>query len=67
MDEPRDYHTKQSKLGRERQIPYGYHLHVESKIQYKQMYLRNRIRLTDIGKRLVIAKGWGREGLGVWD
>ena len=42
---PRDYHTNQSKLERERH--HMYHSHVESKIWYKWTYLWNKNRLTD--------------------
>ena len=58
----------------QRQIPYDYHLYVESKIWQKWTYLRSRNRLTDTENRLwrlVVAKvggvGWGRVGLRVWD
>ena len=47
-----------------------YHLYVESKIQYKGTYLRDRKRLTDTENRLVVAQGeegWGKDGVGVWD
>ena len=39
-----------------------YHLHVESKIWYKSIYLRNKNRLTDTDNRLVVAKGGGGGG-----
>ena len=55
MDEARDYHTKWSKS--ERQIPYDYHLYVESKIWYNQTYLWNRKRLVGIENRLWLPRG----------
>ena len=57
MDGPRDYHTKWSKSDRVRQILYDITHMVESKIWHKWTYLQNRNRLTDIEKRLVVAKG----------
>ena len=36
-----------------------YHLHVESKMRHKWIYICNRNRITDIENRLVIAKGRG--------
>ena len=59
MDGPRNYHTKRSKSERERQIPHDITF-VESKIQHKSTYLKNKNRLTDIENRVVIATG--REG-----
>ena len=44
-----------------------YHLYVESKIWHKWIYLWNRSRLTDLENRLVVAKGKGKEGLGIQD
>ena len=55
MDGPRDYHTKQTKSERERQIT-CYHLCVESKIWHKWTYLWNKTDSTDIDNRLVVAK-----------
>ena len=40
---------------------------MESKIQSKSTYLQNKSILTDLGNRLVVAKGEvGREGIG-WE
>ena len=44
-----------------------YHLYVESKIWYKWTYPQNRNRLMGIENRLMVAKGWEREGLELWD
>ena len=47
-----------------------YHLYVESKVWHKWTYLWNRHILTDLEKRIVVAKGegeWGRDRLGVWN
>ena len=72
MDGPRDYHTKGSKLDRERQIPYDitYMWNLKRK-WYKWTYLQNRNRLTDIGNKLMVTEGdsrvRGKDKLGVWD
>ena len=44
-------------------------LNVESKKLYKQTYLQNRIRLTDIGNKLMVTKGKRerRDKFGIWD
>ena len=42
-----------------------YHLHVDSKMRHKWIYLQNRNRLTDIENRLVVSNGegvWGGMG-----
>ena len=47
-----------------------YHLHVESKKEYKWMYTQNRNTVTDTENSLGITKGRrdaGRNKLGVWD
>ena len=70
MDATTDYPTKWSKSEREGQIPYDYHLYVESKIWHKWTYLQNRNRLIDIENKLTAIKGkrgWERDKLGVWD
>ena len=70
MDGPRDYHTKSSKSERERQIPYDITFMWNLKYDTNELMYKNRNRLTDIEKRLVVAKGekgLGRDGLGVWD
>ena len=64
MDRARDYHTKWSKS--ERQIPYDYHLYVESKIWYNRIYLWNRNKLVDI-ENTVVAKGEGAGGGVDWE
>ena len=53
MDATRDDHTNSKKE--------NYHMisYVESKMQHKWIYVQNRNRLTDIEKRLVVAKGEG--------
>ena len=40
---------------------------MESKLWHQQTYLLRRNRLTDIENRLEGAKGWEREGPGLWD
>ena len=57
MAGPRDYHTKQSKLEKERQTLHDI-TYVESKI-YKLTYLQKRNRLTE--NRFVGAKAGERE------
>ena len=44
MDATRDYHTKWSKLERERRILYDHHLYVKSKIWHKWTYLQNTLK-----------------------
>ena len=56
MDGPREYHTKWSKSGRERQ---NYMIRVKSKKKHKLIYIQNRHWLT------AIVKGWGKNKLGV--
>ena len=53
------YTTSGSKSEREGQIPYDTTYYVESKIGHTRTFLQNRNRLTDIEKRLVVAKGKG--------
>ena len=49
-----------SEVGQERQTnTIWYHLHVESKVWHKWIYLQNKNRLTDIENSLVIAKEGG--------
>ena len=70
MDGCRDYHTKWSKSGRERQIPYDIAYMWNLKYDAKRTYLRNRNRFTDIENKLMVTKeerGWGRDNLGIWD
>ena len=61
MNGPRDYHTKCSKSDRERQISYDITYMWNLKKFYKQSYLQNRNRLTDIENKLMVPKGesWG--------
>ena len=61
MDATRDYHIKQSKAERERQIPRGI-AYVETKIWHKLTYTQSSNGLTDMENRLVVAK---REGAAV--
>ena len=69
MEGPRDYHTKQSKSDRERQMPYDiiYMWNLKKKC-YKSTYIQSRNRPTDIENKLMVAKGerWGRDKIGVW-
>ena len=61
MDGPRDYHTKESKSDRERQISYDItYTWTLKKKWYKWTYLQNRP--TDIENKLMVTKGergWG--------
>ena len=62
---PRDYHTKWSKLEKERQIPYGI-IHMwnlkKKKKRYKRTYIQNRNRPTGIENKFMVSKGEGGEG-----
>ena len=55
-----------SEVKSEKHKPYGFHLHVESKIWHKWTYIQNRKRL--IGIRIVFAKAEEkqRDRLGIW-
>ena len=66
MDGPRDCHTKQSKLNRERQILHDITYMWNVKKWYKWTYLCNGNRVTDVENRLMIISGerWGRDKLG---
>ena len=47
-----------------------YHLYVESKKQYKWIYIQNRNRNTDIENKLIVSQGESegeREKLRAWD
>ena len=57
MDGLKDYYTKWSKSGIERQI--WVHLYMKSKTWHKWIYPWNRV--TDIENKLVVAKGEGCE------
>ena len=63
IDGNRDYHTKWSKLDRERQISW-YQLHGESKKKVNYCaYLQNRNRSPGIENKLMVTKGerwWGK-------
>ena len=62
MNGPRDCHTKWRKLEGERQILY------EITYTWNLKYNTNEhIYKTDIEKRLMIAKGDGEKGLGIWN
>ena len=71
LDGPRDYHTKWSQPGRERQIcniTYMWNL----KKWYKWSYLQDGKILTDIENKLMVTKGDRGRGVGgdklwVWD
>ena len=69
MKGPRDYHTKWSKLDRERQT--GYCLHVEFwKKGYRWTYMQKRNSTTDIENKFLVSKGergGSRDKLGVLD
>ena len=70
MDGPRDYHTKWSKSGRERQILYDitYMWNLKKK---KQINLFTKQKQTHRHRRQTYGyqrgKGKGRDTLGVWD
>ena len=52
---------KLSEVSQKEKDTIWHHFYLESKIWHKWTYLYNRNRLTDIEKRLVVAKGsWGR-------
>ena len=59
MDRPRDYHTKQSKSERERQILYNITYMWNLKYDTNEHIYETE---TDIGNRLVVAKGEGGWG-----
>ena len=66
MDGNKDYYTDWSKSQKDK----WYHLYVELEKYYKWIYIHNRNKLTDIEKRLLVAKVDGereRTGLEVWD
>jgi len=66
MDGPINYHIKQSKSEREKQVPYN----ITHMWNIEQMDISTKQKQIHRHKnRLVVAKGrwWGREGLGVWD
>ena len=65
MDGPREYHTK-VKSERERQIPYDITYMWHLKYDTNELIYETETD-TDIENRLVVAEGWGRDGLGVWD
>ena len=54
---------------RKRQIPYDMTYMWNLNKWYKQTYLQNRNRLTDVENKLRVTKGErvGRDKLGVWD
>ena len=61
MDDPRDYHTKQSKSERERQIPYDITYLWNLKSDTSEHIYRTE-RDTHIENKLLVAKGeWVRE------
>ena len=53
---PRDYHTKQSKSERERQIPHDITYKWNLKYDTNELIYETN-RLTDIENKLVVAKG----------
>ena len=63
VDGPRDYYSKWSKLGREKQMSYDitYMWNLKKK-WYKQTYLQNRNRLTNTENRIVVAEGQRGKG-----
>ena len=71
MDGARDYHTKLSKLDRERQISHDITFMWKLKKWYKWTYLQNRNRVIDVENKLMVTKGetWGegRDKSGAWD
>ena len=65
MDGPSDYHTEWSKSGTERQISYDIAYMWDLKNVwggYKWTYLQDESRVMDIEKKLVVTRGWGRDG-----
>ena len=68
MDGRSDYHTKWSKPGRRRQIPYDIAYVWNPKKRYKWIYIQNKNKPTDIEITYDYQRGlWGRDKLGVWD
>ena len=65
MDGTRDYHTKWSKLDRERQISYGTAYMWNLQKWYKWTYLQKRNKLT--GLENLWLWQWGRDRLRVWN
>ena len=68
MDRSRDYHTKYSKLDRERQMSYDI-AYMWGRKRYKWTYLQKRSRPTHTANKLTVTKGaggGGRDKLGVW-
>ena len=67
MDGPRDYHTKLSKLDKDKY--YMISLICGCKKLYKWTYLQNRNRLTNIGNKLMVTRGERerRDKPGVWN
>ena len=63
MDEPGDHHTKQSKLERERQIPYGITYMWDLKYNTNKRIYKTESD-PQIQVRLVVAKGWGGKDWG---
>ena len=63
---PRDYHTKQSKSERERQIPHDITYKWNLKYDTNELIYETN-RLTDIKNRLVVAKGEGSGGEMDWE
>lgn len=59
MDEPRDYHTKQSKSSQERKMSYDTTYMWKQKI-CKWTYLHNRKKFTDVENKLFLTK-WEKE------
>ena len=57
MGEPKDYHTKWTKSNRERWVTCNTTYMWNLKKWYKWTYLRNRNRLTDIGKKPTVTEG----------
>ena len=60
MGGPGDYHSKWSKLDRERQISYDIAYMGNLKKWYKWAYLQNRNRLTDLEDELMVTRARGR-------
>ena len=57
MDGSRDYHTKQSKSGKERQIPYDITHMWTLILKMIQMNLQDRHRFKDIENKLMVNRG----------
>ena len=69
MDGPTDYHTKQSKSERERQIPYDITYTWNLKHDTNELIYETEIQLQmwKINLRLSRGSGWGKDKMEDWD